>query len=274
MISISGLGSAVALNLLDATRDRQIELLNNEPVYKRAAEAFEARIATISTPEELVADFEVYSFVMRAFDLEDQIFGKGMVRKILESDPEDPASLLNRLTDQRFREMHLALGFTTAEGPQTPDFTSPDFVQAVKDRYFNQIYINNNDDQNSTVGTVLTFRDKAADLSSWFDVLRNEELTEFFQTALSIPAEVSALDLDVQQRIFSDKFDLANLADPAERERLITRYVAISDVVNPQANTATSIAASILSNVGTGVQIIPITFDVSTLPFSASQLYR
>ncbi|NRB02705.1 MAG: DUF1217 domain-containing protein [Rhodobacteraceae bacterium] len=274
MISISGLSSNVALNLLDSTRDRQLELLNNEPVHKRAAEAFAERISSISTPEEFVADFEVYSFVMRAFDLEDQIFGRGLIRKTLESDPEDPASLLNRLTDQRFREMHLALGFTTAEGPQTPDFTSEAFVEAVTTRYFNRVYINNSGDQNSTVGTVLEFREQADSINNWFEILRDRDLTRFFQTALGIPESVSGLDLDVQRRIFEEKFDLADLADPEERERLTTRFIAISDALNPPAAAASSVASSLLVSFGTGPQIIPITLDVTNLPIGASRLYQ
>lgn len=116
MISISGLGSQTALRLIDATRSRQVEVMRDDPGNKRSEAAFRERIGNITTPEELIADFEVYSFVMKAFDLEDQIFGKGMVKKILQSDPENSSSLLNRLTDPRFREMHLSLEFTTAEG--------------------------------------------------------------------------------------------------------------------------------------------------------------
>lgn len=274
MISINGLPSQTALRLIDSTRDRQIELMQNDPVNKRGEEAFRERIANISTPEEFVADFEVYSFVMKAFDLEDQIFGKGMIRKILESDPEDATSLLNRLTDSRFRELHLSLGFTTAEGPQTPDFTGEAFKDAVVDRFYNRQLINDNDAQNSTVGTVLEFRDAADDLDSWFEVLQDEKLTNFFQVALGLPSQISSLDLDKQRELFEEKFDLADLADPSERERLISRYMAISDVTNPQSFTSNDVAVSILQSASFGAQFVPITLNVSTVNFSAIQLYR
>lgn len=274
MISISGLGSPTALRLIDATRDRQIEMLRDDPTNKRAEEAFLERIGQITTPKELIEDFEVYSFVMRAFDLEDQIFGKGLIRKMLESDPVEPSSLLNRLTDSRFREMHLALGFTTEEGPQTPDLTSDTFKSAIIDRFYDRQFINTNDEQNSTVGTVLEFRAKAGTLNSWFAVLKDKKLTNFFQVALGLPSEISALDLDVQKKLFEAKFDLADLADPAERERLITRYTAISDVTNPQGFSANSAAVSILQSASFGAQFVPITLDVATINFSASQLYR
>lgn len=274
MISINGLASATALRLIDTTRDRQLELMQNDPVNKRGEEAFRERIANITTPEEFVADFEVYSFVMKAFDLEDQIFGKGMIRKILESDPEENTSLLNRLTDQRFRELHLSLGFTTAEGPQIPDFSGQAFQDAVVDRYYNRQLINDNDAQNSTVGTVLEFRDAADGLDNWFEILRDDKLTNFFQVALGLPTQISSLDLDKQRELFEAKFDLADLQKPEERERLINRYMAISDVTNPQSFSANDAALSILQSASFGAQFVPITLDVATINYSAIQLYR
>ena len=274
MISISGLGSSTALKLIDATRDKQLELMRNSAANKRAEEAFRDRIGDITTPEELVADFEVYSYVMRAFDLEDQIFGKGLIRKMLESNPTEPSSLLNRLTDSRFREMHLTLGFTREEGPQTPDLTDPDFLSDVTTRFYNRQYINENDAQNETVGTVLEFRDKVGDISNWFEVLASEKLANFFQVALSLPTQMSALDLDRQKSLLQEKFDIEKLADPAEREKLISKYVAISDAVNPQGFQANSIALDLLQSYNLGGQFVPITIDVAAITFSASRLYR
>jgi len=274
VLSINGLGSQVALNLIDATRDRQLSTMRDEPVNSLQEEAFRERISQITTPEEFVKDFEVYSFVMRAFDLEDQIFGKGMMRRVLESDPSEDTALVNRLTDARFTEIHTALGFTTSQGAQTPDFTNPVWVEAIVDKFYNQQFINENDLQNETVGTVLEFRDKFNSLTSWYEVLKDSDLTQFFQVALSIPSEVSGLDVEVQAKILEDKFDLTKLADPAERERLIARYVAISDVLNPQGFTSSSAALSVLQNSSLSGQFVPITLDVPTISYSAVSLYR
>ena len=274
MISINGLGSSTALKLIDATRDRQLELLRNAPVNARSEQAFLERIEQIKSPKDFVADFEVYSYVMRAFDLEDQIFGKGLMRKVLEADPVEPSSLLNRLTDPRFRELHLALGFTTEDGPQIPDFSTDTFKNAVVDRFYNRQFISQNDSQNATVGTVLEFRERAQDLKSWFNVLSNKKLTEFFKVALGLPAQISGLELDKQVQLFQEKFDLQDLANPDERERLISRYTAISDATNPQGFSPGNVAVSILQSSSFGAQFVPITLDVAMINFSASRLYR
>ncbi len=277
VLSIAGMSSQLALKLIDSTRDRSLQQLQDEPAHQRAADAFRERIGSITTPEELVKDYEVYSFVMRAFDLEDQIFGKGMIRKILESDPSDDAALVNRLTDPRFGELHAALGFTTAAGPQTPNFSDPVWQESIVSQYFDTTFVNAEAAQNPTIGTVLEFREKATDLNSWYDVLKNEQLSEFFRVALSLPAEMAGLDVDKQAEIMEAKYDLTKITDPAEQERLITRYMAVSDVLNPPQASVSSSALSVLQNiggVGSAVQIISLQLDVAPVRYSASLLYR
>ena len=110
LVSIAGLNSQLGLRLTDTTRPQQLAQLQREPMNQRAVDAFLKGIGTITSPKELTDNFEVYSFVMRAFDLEDQIFGRGLMRKMLESDPDDDTSLVNRLTDPRFREIHTRFG--------------------------------------------------------------------------------------------------------------------------------------------------------------------
>ncbi|WP_372886865.1 DUF1217 domain-containing protein [Shimia sp.] len=273
VLSITGLSSNLALNLIDATKDRQLETMQKEPVHARAESVFRERIGAITTPEELVQDFEVYSFVMRAFDLEDQIFGKGMMRKILESDPDDDTSLVNRLTDSRFTELHEAMGFTTGAGPQVPDFTDEAWVQDIVDRYYQTAFINANDAENETVGTVLHFRDTVAEISTWYDVLKDTDLTQFFQVALGLPSEMSGLDVDKQFEILAEKFDIAKLSDPAELKKLESRYVAISDALN-QTASVNNAALSILQNAATSGQFVPVTIDISAISYSSASLYR
>lgn len=277
VLSISGLNSQLALTLIDSTRERQLESLRAEPQHARAAEQFRERIADISSPKEFVQDFEVYSFVMRAFDLEDQIFGKGMIRKILESDPTDSSSLVNRLSDSRFGELHAALGFTTASGPQSPDFSNATWQEGIVDLYYDRAFANGYADQNETVGTVLAFREEAAELNSWYDVLKNKELTGFFQTALNLPKQMSGLEVEKQAEILADKYDLSKLSDPEERERLINRYMAISEALNPQGFSANSAALTVLQSGGglnSGWQFVPITLDIPPVSFGSASLYR
>ena len=270
LLDISGLNSQLGLRLTDTTRDRQLTQLQQTAQNQRAEAAFREGIGSITTPEELVENFEVYSFVMRAFDLEDQIFGRGLMRKMLESDPNDDRALVNRLTDPRFREIHDALGFTKT-GAEKPDFNSAFWQQQIVNQYYDQEFENKTQEQNATVGNVLKLRREAPELTNWFQVLRDRELTEFFRTALNLPASVSGLDIDKQRDLYQSKFDLATINDPEVQEGLINRYMAISDIQNPPTSVSSPALSLLQSRGGLGVIV---SLQVPPISFSASALFR
>lgn len=276
VLSIAGLSSQLALKLIDSTHDSQIDTLAGSGQHKRAVDTFRERIASITTPAELVQDFEVYSFVMKAFDLEDQIFGKAMIRQILESDPGDNTSLVNRLTDDRFSNLHSALGFTVSGGAAgVPDFADTGWQDSIVNRYYEQTLTNSYSEENDNIGVALEFRSKADDLTSWFKVLKNKDLTNFFLTALGLPKEMAAIDVDKQAELLAKSYDLTKLSAPEEQDRMVRRFLAVADVMNPQANNVTSGALTILQNsapLSSG--ILQVTWGISPVAFSASSLYR
>ena len=85
---------------------------------------------------------------------------------------------------------------------------------------------------------------------------------------------MASLDIDKQKKLLAEKFDLKKLADPDERQRLITKFAAISDVLNPQAFQSNNTALNLLQSSNLGGQFVPFTIDISAVTFSASRLYR
>ena len=266
MISLSGLNTRMGLQLVDATRDRQLEQIRNSAQDKRAIAAFEARIGNVETVDQLMEDRELYVFVMKAFDLEDQIFGKALIKKLLKSDADDSKSLVKRLTDPRFKEMHTQLGFKD-NGTRNSLTDSAAWRTVMINRYVEQRFESAQADQNEKVGTVLEFRRKAGAVKNWFDVLKDPEMTEFMRTSLGVPSSVAGLDIDKQVELFKAKFDITKLQDPAELEKLERKYVAISDAqagVNSASNVALTLMNAAVS-AGAGGQFTPITLDISAV---------
>lgn len=272
MIPIAGFSTNVGLSLVDATRDRQLEVLRDSAEHSRAITAFRERIADIQSVDQLIEDRELYVFVMKAFDLEDQIFGKAMVRKILESDVEDRTSLVNRLTDPRFREMYDVLEFGP-EGVGNENTTSFIWQEQLVDRYLETQFINNMASQNESVGAVLEFRRKAADIEKPLDILKDKELAAFVRRALGLPDAVAQVDLERQEEIITARLDLSKLQDPAEVEKLVRKFVALSDATNPQ-NVAQNASVVLMQNaVNAGAAVNPIPLDISSVISLPSRPY-
>ena len=185
---------------------------------------------------------------MKAFDLEDQIFGKGMMRKVLASDRSDDAALVNRLSDPRFRAMHAAMGFGEGDLPQ---MVSSLAREAVIDRYLDRQVLGEIEADNPAVAAALRFREAAPSIDSAFDVLKDPDLSAVVRTALGLPAASAGIDIDKQAVEIERRLDLSTLSDPAVVERLVRKYLVLSDVTSG-ASAASSGALQILSGAQTG----------------------
>ena len=275
MLSISGMTSRTALTLLDKTRDSQLTSIESDPANKRAIATFREKIGAVATVDDLVNTYDTYSFVMKAYDLKDQMFGKAMIKQLLSSDKTDTSALINKMTDPRFRAFYDAMGFTSG-GTVNANTMKTDWQDQIVQRYVEQQYINGEGDQNATVGTVLEARQKLASVNTWYDVLKDKKLGEFMRTALGIPDGVVAQDLERQKTLFEQKFDITKLQDPAQVEKLVAKYVAISDAKNSAqyaaSNPVLQLIEGAVSSTGSG-QFVPATIDVTAVTFSASSLY-
>jgi len=266
MIALQGLTSLTGLALVDATRDRQITSIRNSAQGAREINTFRERIGNIQTVDQLLEDQELYAFVMKAYDLENQIFGKALMAKVLKSDINDSTSLVNRLTSQRFKDIHQGLDFSTGGIGNTNTF-NPAWQEEMVERFLERQFINMQADQNETIGTVLEFRKQAGSITSPFDFLKSAKLSDFIRTAVGIPSEAAGLNIDKQAALIENRVDIEKLNDPKEVNRLVLRYIAIKDAGNT-ANVSANAAVQLMSaavNTSSGGQFVPITINIESI---------
>jgi hypothetical protein len=270
MIDTSGYSGSMALKLYDSDPDAFGDSVTNDATSQREIAAFKERIGTITTVDELVADTEVYSFVMKAFGMEDEMFGKAMNKQLMTSDAEDDSSLVNRMEDDKYTELNETMGFNT-DGTAGIDFNDSEWVDAMVDRYTEQRVIDTQMESNETLGTVLQFRENASSYTSWYEVLADEDASEFIKTALNIPTDSSA-DIDAQARALEKKMDIEDLQDPEKVEELVDRYVAIKDAEASKEQSSNTIVSLFTKNSsGTyGVQSI----DLELIRGHSASAYR
>lgn len=270
MIPISGLDTSTALSLVDATRDRQIEILRSAPEHARAITSFRERIADVQTAEQLVDDRELYVFVMKAFDLEDQIFGKALIQKLLESNVDDRTGLVNRLTDARFREMHDTLGFGE-DGIGNTNTLDAGWREEMVDRYLEAQFIGDVYDQNSSVGAVLEFRNKVSEIETPLDILKDRDTAAFVRRALGLPDVIAQVNIDRQAEMISARLDLETLSDPEVVDKLVRKYVALSNVFDTQQVTQNAAVQLMQGAVVANGSFQPITLDISAVSRLSTQ---
>lgn len=272
MISTQGMTSSLAMSLIGRTRETFEDGVRNGAVAKREIAAFKDRIGSIENVDDLLGDYETYSFVMKAFGLEDEIPAKAMNKKIMTSDPDDSSSLVNRLTSTVFKALNKDMGFAT-DGSADDRLKDPLWVDAMVELYVDQRFIDGQTEMNEPVGIALDFQRKAEGLTSWYKVLADEGAAKVMRVALGLPESIGSADVDAQKRLFEKKMDIEDLQDPKVLESLVRRYTAISD-----ANTAilnpTSTALTLLTQATTSGTYSMITLDIDLVQgFKGSSFY-
>ncbi|WP_127900762.1 DUF1217 domain-containing protein [Solirhodobacter olei] len=277
-ISISGMSTTLALQLIDATKSQQLSLTQNDPANARAITNFKKEAASITSAKDFVNNYDVYNFVMDAFNLQAEAPGKALIQKTLESDPNKTGSLISATSNPNITALFNSVGF--AVGGTGGNFADTNWQNTIVQKYVSQQFINDESSQNSAVGTALEFEQKASSIKSWYDVLDNANLTQFFQTALGLPSAMSGQPLDQQIKELSSKFDITTLSDPKVVSSLVQKFAVLSDAQNgtmsgTQSSILTLISSAVSAGSGKG-QYIPATLDITSINFSAlsaSNLY-
>ncbi|WP_280924927.1 MULTISPECIES: DUF1217 domain-containing protein [Ciceribacter] len=83
----------------------------NESTVSRDTAYYEENIGNVTTVDEFVNDYRLFSYAMKAYGLEDMTYAKAFMKKILESDLTDDSSFANSLTDTRYQDFAAAFNF-------------------------------------------------------------------------------------------------------------------------------------------------------------------
>ena len=123
------------LNYQLYTRDmtRTLDRIASDPVAKREADYYRENIGKVTSVDEFMDDYRLYSYAMKAYGLGDQIDSRALIKKVLESDLSDPKSLANKLADEAYRD--LAKAFTFAVAKSEPVAQTTYQTDAIVDAY-------------------------------------------------------------------------------------------------------------------------------------------
>ncbi|MDP0928150.1 DUF1217 domain-containing protein [Paracoccus onubensis] len=106
-----GIGGPAGWNLLQRTEAKSKQVLARDPVVKREIDYYRDRIQHVETADDLVGDYRLLSVALKAHGLETEINYRGLIKKVLESDLNDPRSLANRLADKRYLRLAESFDF-------------------------------------------------------------------------------------------------------------------------------------------------------------------
>lgn len=96
---------------------------------------YEENIGKVTTAEEFVNDYRLFSYAMKAYGLEEMTYAKAFMQKVLESDPNDETSFANTLTDTRYAEFAKAYNFSGDTAKAQTSAQTGNLVTAYQDSF-------------------------------------------------------------------------------------------------------------------------------------------
>lgn len=245
--------------LLNRTLESQTDAFNASPQIQRDTEYFAENIGTVSTAAELVEDRRLLTVALGAFGLEDDINNRALIQKVLEDGTSDPASIANRLSDDRYAQLSSAFGFGNALfGANTGD---PGFGERIVEQFRTRSFEAAVGQQDGSLRLALNATRELADMAGedvsndtlWFRVLGTPPLREVFERALNLPSTFGQIDIERQLDEFKDRAErvlgvesFSDFADEALREELVRGYLLREQVSGIAGLSAQSIALSLL----------------------------
>lgn len=235
-------GGVAGWNFLSRTIDTQKDVVDSSATTRRETTYFRERIGAVTEARALVEDFTLMKVALGAFGLQDDQPNRYFIQRVLEEGTADPASLANRLSDPRYKQLADAFGFDEAGGPPT---RSEGFVDSILSAYRDQSFevaVGNVDpDMRLALGLsreldriVGSF---ASEDARWFGVMGAPPVRAVFERAFGFPDSFAALDIDQQITMFRARSDslfgvseVADFAQPELLDGLRTRFLLMSEI--------------------------------------------
>jgi hypothetical protein len=247
-----------AWSLLKKTMDTQTAAFEKSPEIVSDTEYFAANIGEIDSAEELVNDFRLLKVALGAYGLDDDVYNKFFVQKILDEGTLTTDALANKLTDTKYKEMSADFGFGDFSTPSTKLSTfAGEIIEKYNERQF-EISVGQQD-ENMRLAlnlerelSIIANNDASPD-TMWFSVLGSEPLRTVFETALGLPENFASLDLDRQvdelrgrvQNFMGDG-EITQFSDPENLEKLNQRFLLMSQMQSFGVQSSSQIALTLL----------------------------
>ncbi|THV23197.1 DUF1217 domain-containing protein [Peteryoungia ipomoeae] len=105
----------LSYSLVNRDMKAALNRVGSDNLVQRQTQYFEDNIGKVNSVEEFLDDYQLYSFAMKAYGLEEMTYAKAFMKKVLESDLSDDKSFANQLTDERYKTFAQAFQFSPAE---------------------------------------------------------------------------------------------------------------------------------------------------------------
>ena len=219
--------------LISADLSTSLKRVSEQPDVKRETEYYLSKIGGIKSIDAFFADDRLYNYVMKAHGLEDMAYAKAFMRKVLTEGVDDKDAFANKLSDSRYKELAESLNFAR-HGELATTFDRAQ--KGVAEKYARETLEVSAGEDNTGVRLALYFERMASSITSGYSIIADDALAQVVRTALQLPAEFAATDVDRQAAYYENALDLADFKDPSKVGKFLERFTSMWELENPSGS--------------------------------------
>ncbi len=224
MGDVGGAIAALRRALQPGEEAKALARIASEPMQKRAMDQFQKAVAKAPDIKTALKDPRVLQVVTTALGIPDGATQPGLAIQALLSDPADPNSLVNRLSDTRWKAAAQALQLGTKGLDALRD---PNVQATLQEGLGRAAWQDELEQQQTGLGDAVVFQTSAATVDgNIYTVLGDPILRRVVTGALGLPDSMAVQPVETQARAVEARLDLSKLDKPAEVQRLAERYLA------------------------------------------------
>jgi hypothetical protein len=245
-----GQNPVMALTKAEQDQAKDITMTAAQPEVKRAVDAFTAGVTGAKSVQQLLANPAVMQVLLTANGLGDQVAYTALAQKALQSNVNDPKSLVNTLTDTRWKPAVQTYDFANQGLSVIQD---PKVIATVANAYAEVTWRKSLEATTPGLSNALTFRGEASAISSVYQILGDPVMRTVVTTALSLPLEIAFQPLEAQEKAVSSRLDITQFKDPKFVESFVQRYLLAAGGNGSSATTTANMTT--LAVHGTGLVV-------------------
>ena len=253
-------GGVAGYALLQRRMDDNLALVARSPQVTRDLDYFRENIRNADSPEALMSDYRLARVVLTAYGLGSEIGKKAFVERIMAEGTDDPASFANRLRDPRYQALARGVGFGNIGGSRTLFNT---FREEIEQGFLRQTLEEAVGANDADLRLALNFQRRigaiangsAVESAGWFQIMGELPLRRVVEGAFGLPASFGLIDLDRQRQVLTQRTQAlfggngspAAFAEPDNAEKLVRRFLALSQASGGSSATGTLPASGALT---------------------------
>lgn len=212
---------------------KSLDNIAKKPDVARETEYYLSKIGDIKSVDDFMADSRLYNYALKAHGLEDMAYAKAFIRMVLTEGIDAETDFARKLSDTRYSDLVKSLNFA-AQGAAATSFDAAQ--EGVVDKYMRQTLEEDAGSDNTGVRLALYFERNASKITDGYSILADDALGQVVRTALGIPSEVAASDIDKQAEYLERVLDIEDFQDPEKVGKFLERFTAMWELENPSDN--------------------------------------